>query len=89
MVGLDADEPVLLLDLVECHPRHAERKAPRVGGHVNAGGPAAARGIQVLARGEPEHGDRGEAPALVAAREDDRVVARHRRELGEADGNGV
>src|SRR5947207_3038447 len=38
---------------------------------------------------DPEHGDRREALAFVAAGEDDRILARRELELRVADGNGV
>ena len=76
---LHADQPVLLLDLVQRDLGHAEREAPRVGRHVDAARPAAAVVVQVLARGHAEHGDRRVDLAAGRRGEDDRVLARHRR----------
>ena len=86
---LDADQPVLLLHLVERHLRHAERVAARIGRDVNAARPGSVGDEQIFACRDPEHGDRREALALVAAGEDDRILARRELELRVADGDGV
>src|SRR3989475_8255311 len=46
---LDADQPVLLLHLVERHLRHAERVAARIGRDVDAARPGGARDEQIFA----------------------------------------
>ena len=70
---LDADQPVLLLDLVEGDARHAEQgNAVRQAGTYVLAGPDVLGDGRVLAALDSQHRDRRECLALVAAGEHDR-----------------